>query len=82
MPSTGAYGLIAGGAFGAWRVLTTPPEALVEDTTLWQLDTALQCAFGGKAVGLALSVVYAAYHKMLLAKEGSGDGARAAKKKA
>ena len=54
----------------------------MEDTTLWQLRTALQCAFAGKAAGLALSVVYAAYHKVLVTQAGSSDGARAAKKKA
>ncbi len=60
----GAYGFVGGSGVALWKALTARPEDAVEDITLWQLRTALLCAFGGKAVGLTLSVVYATTNKL------------------
>ena len=38
---------------------------------MWQMQTGLHYAFGGKALGLGLSVVYAAYRKQALAGTGN-----------
>lgn len=60
---TGACGFIAGWLVTAWQLLVAHPQVTIHDTTLWQVQTALYYAFGGKALGLALSVVYVAYRQ-------------------
>ncbi len=71
----GGYGFVGGSGVALWQVLAARPEEAVEDTTLWQLRTALVYALGGKAVGLTLSVVYVAYHKLRVAQAVSDNGA-------
>ena len=72
----GAYGFVGGSGVALWKVLTARPEDAVEDITLWQLRTALLCAFGGKAVGLTLSVVYAATNQLRVAEQAVSDGSK------